>query len=454
MIGTAAVLRVRQAAILVALIAVWSCGGPRGVVPPTATSPSAQNRPSTLLGRYIKHVVIVIQENRSFDNIFDGFPGADTTPYGYMNTGVKVTLQPIPFEIHDIGHYFFYGVIDYDNGKMDGFNLNGAFGGTAGQFAYSYLERSEIRPYWALAKRYVLADHMFPTMFGPSFSAHLTLIAGTADLTPSESEVDFPSADPWGCDAPSGTTTKVINSSRIETVGPFPCFTQIRTMADTLDAAKVSWKYYSPSVESDDGTGGLWSSFDAIQNVRYGPDWARVVSPPQQILVDAGKGKLPQVAWVVPDAEWSDHPDTGTDYGPSWVANVVNAIGSSPDWKSTAIVVLWDDWGGWYDNVPPPQLDFRGLGIRVGCLIISPYVRPHVSHTVYEFGSVLRFVEDAFGLPRLGPTSAGYTDARSASIIDSFDFTRRVVPFKSIATPYPESFFLEYPPSLRAPDDY
>ncbi len=170
-------------------------------------------------------------------------------------------------------------------------------------------------------------------------------------------------------------------------------------------------------------------------------------------LTDVANGKLAGVTWVVPDFLWSDHPEAGTDYGPSWVASIVNAIGTSPDWKSTAIVVLWDDWGGWYDNVPPPQLDFRGLGIRVGCLIISPYVRPHVSHTVYEFGSVLAFVEDVFKLPRLGPERAGYTDSRATSIIDSFDFSKPPRAFKTIAAPYPASFFAKHAPSLRAPDD-
>ncbi len=143
----------------------------------------------------------------------------------------------------------------------------------------------------------------------------------------------------------------------------------------------------------------------------------------------------------------------GTPYGPSWIASIVNAVGESPQWRSTAIVVVWDDWGGFYDNVPPPQRDFRGLGIRVGCLIVSPYVRPHVSHTEYEFGSILKFVEETFGLRPLGLASAGYTDKRAQSIADSFDFTRRPRAFKKIPAPYPPSFFLTRKPSLRAPDD-
>jgi phospholipase C len=126
----------------------------------------------------------------------------------------------------------------------------------------------------------------------------------------------------------------------------------------------------------------------------------------------------------------------------------VNSIGESSAWKSTAIVVLWDDWGGWYDNAKPPQLDFRGLGIRVPCLIISPYAkRGFVSHTQYEYGSVLKFIEEAFGLPALGPTSDGYTDTRAASISDSFDFNQAPRAFTPIPTKYPLSHFLTEPPS-------
>jgi phospholipase C len=290
-------------------------------------------------------------------------------------------------------------------------------------------------------------------MFGPSFTAHLTLIAGTADLTPQLSEADVPTSSPWGCDAAPGTTTSTVNTSRTVTGGgPFPCFDQFRTMADTLDAANLSWKYYAPAIGKDPGD--IFSSFDSIKRIRYGPEWKHNIStPPTKVLADAAAGKLPAVSWVVPDYLWSDHPSAGTPYGPSWVTAVVNAIGSSPDWKSTAIVVVWDDWGGWFDPAPPPQVDFRGLGIRVGCLIISPYVRPHVSHTTYEFGSILKFVEQTYGLPALGKVSDGYTDARATSILDSFDFTQKPRKYHTIPAPYPPSFFTGHAASLHAPDD-
>ncbi|HZY98818.1 MAG TPA: alkaline phosphatase family protein [Candidatus Baltobacteraceae bacterium] len=429
-------------------------GSSSGTLPVSALNFATKDFTSASVRKYVKHVVIIVQENRSFDNMFAGFPGADTQTYGYLHDGTRVNLEPIPFEVKDMAHYYSTGVMDYDNGKMDKFDLNAAEAGTIGTFAYSYLERNLVEPYWTMAKRYVLADRMFPTMFGPSYTAHLTLIAGTVDLNPSLSEADVPSNSPWGCDAPSGTRSTVVTAKKTPTeAGPFPCYTQFRTLADTLDAAGVSWKYYAPIVGGTDPAGNEWSAFDSIHSVRYGSDWKNVVSPPQRVLADARNDKLAGVSWVIPDAIWSDHPYEGTDYGPSWVSAVVNAIGKSKAWKSTAVVVVWDDWGGFFDNVAPPQPDFRGLGIRVPCIIISPYVRPHVQHTTYEFGSIVRFVEQAFGLPVLGPASAGYTDGRAASLTDSFDFTMKPRRFHKVAAPYPPSFFIEHVPSRRVPDD-
>ncbi|HZY98176.1 MAG TPA: alkaline phosphatase family protein, partial [Candidatus Baltobacteraceae bacterium] len=174
--------------LAVLCLAVPGCGAQPPAVPvlPNRSVPGVLARGP---GGYIKHVIIAVQENRSFDNVFDGFPGANTTSFGVMSNGKKQPLQPIPFEVHDMDHGFSAGVMDWDNGKMDRFDLNGTSAGkTIGSFAYSRLEHSAVEPYWTIAKRYVLADHMFPTMFGPSFTAHLTLIAGTADLNPSESE--------------------------------------------------------------------------------------------------------------------------------------------------------------------------------------------------------------------------------------------------------------------------
>jgi phospholipase C len=162
---------------------------------------------------------------------------------------------------------------------------------------------------------------------------------------------------------------------------------------------------------------------------------------------------------VIPRRNNSDLPGTFSDKGPSWVSAVVNEIGESPFWNSTAIVVVWDEWGGWFDNAPPPQLDFRGLGIRVPCLIISPYAKMgasgpgYVSHTQYEWGSILKFIEDVYGLPAIGAPSQGYTDTRAASLSDSFDFTQPPRPFTPFTAKYPISYFVNEPPSDEPVDD-
>ncbi|MBV8531635.1 MAG: hypothetical protein JO104_09980, partial [Candidatus Eremiobacteraeota bacterium] len=318
-------------------------------------------------------------------------------------------------------------------------------------------DRRDIAPYWRMAQEYALADHMFPTMHGQSWTAHIDLIASTTNLSPTVAMADFPSSSPWDCQAPAGTRTPTIDARKQYNYGggPYPCFSraQLRTMADTLDAAGISWRFYAPSI-SGDWIGGAWSSFSSIKEVRFGSDWRNIVTPPPTILTDVPAGNLAAVTWVVPDWTFSDHAGSGTTLGPSWVAAVVNTIGQSRFWNSTAIVVLWDDFGGWYDHVPPTQLDFKGLGIRVPCLIISPYVqRGAVIHTQYEFGSVLKFVEQVFNLPALGSVADGYSDARANSLIDAFTFTSGPRKFRPIPAPVFSSSFLHMRPSGRPPDE-
>lgn len=448
-------MRKLLALVCVAAFASSCSAAPVGSAVAPVPAPGSESTSGA--GKYLKHIVIVVQENRTFDNLFYGFPNSEFARYGRTHDGRKVMLHPVSLVGPCLTNQWAEALADYDGGRMDGFDQNHydcTRHDVVGDYVYSYVKPSEVAPYWAMAKRYVLADHMFPTMFGNSFTAHLDLIAGTASLSPSISEVDTPFAQPWGCDAPAGTKTSILNSARHESVGggPFPCFAQFRTLADTLDAAGVSWKYYAPAVSVFGGN--IWSEFSAIKNVRYGPDWSRNVSSPQtRAIYDARDGRLPSVSWVIPDAIDSDHPGFGQT-GPSWVAAVVNTIGKSRDWKSTAIVVLWDDWGGWYDDLPPPHRDYRGLGIRVPCIVISPYAKAgYVAHTQYEFGSVVKLVEEVFGLPVLGSTAGGYTDQRANSMLDVFDFHQTPRAFVSIPAKKPASYFLTRPPSNLPPDD-
>jgi phospholipase C len=433
-------------------------------------------RPATghPVSQYIKNVIVIVQENRSFENLFAGFPGANAPTFGCVGGNAatrfrahagsgsgcpsgdtQVPLHPITFVGPDLRHDWFSSMESWNNGRMDGF---WEFGQNRSD-AYAYVSPDLIQPYMSLANTYVLADEMFPTEFGGSFTAHLTLVAGTDDISnhPLRAEVDFPTAPPGDCDSPPGTTSYYINKLRHKhRYGPRPCFDQFNTLAEVMDKAKVPWKYY---VTTHHGAGN-WSPFEAIKYVRYHRDWHRnVISPQTKILTDPGSNNLASVSWVTPSKPDSDHPGDKSDLGPSWVASVVNSIGESPYWNTSAIVILWDDWGGWYDNAAPPQLDFRGLGIRVPCLIISPYSREtspshpgYVSHTQYEFGSILRFIEEAFNLPYIGPMNQYYTDERATPLDDSFDFTQTPRPFVPIMPKYPRSRFLHEPPSNEPVD--
>ena len=435
--------------------------------------------------QYIKNVIVIIQENRSFEDFFAGYPGANAPLSGcasptpasdFRSSPVRRPLRPltasspspcpsgdtvvplheVTFENNPDGRHDWYSsIVDWNNGNMDGFT---AFGGTNGVDAeYAYMNHAQIAPYWTIAQQYVLADEMFPTEFGGSFTAHLTLVAGTDDLKlPSVAEVNFPNAVPDDCDSPPQTKSSYVTEKPYRQLhlfqGPFPCFDQFNTIAEVLDNSEVSWKYYATQVLD----AGLWEPFEAMKYVRYGPDWySNIIAPQTRILTDPGNGQLAQVSWVTPSHDDSDHPAWKSDMGPSWVASVINAIGQSKYWPQSAIVVVWDDWGGFYDSAPPPQLDYRGLGIRVPCLIISPYAKQgYISNVQYEFGSILRFIEEVNGIPpgAIGPVSEGYTDGRATSLDDAFNFTQSPRPFQPISAKYPASVFLHEKPSTLPVD--
>ncbi len=453
-------IRARCAFPIAAALAAVSCAGGNPQSLPRQAAPAGRVARRSTASTPISHVVIVIQENRTFDDLFATFPGADGTTFGTLKDGTQVPLKPVNLAYPcDFGHSYAGFLKDYDGGKMDGFNLEGGSKkcpGQAGTRPYQYVNPTQIAPYWDIAQQFVLADHMFQTQGSGSFTAHQDLIAGGTILnqTQTQSLVDFPSGKPWGCDAPAGTVTSLlVAKAKLEyryRKGPFPCL-QYATLRDLLDGSSLSWHYYSPPEPGS--TGAIWSAFDAIQAVREGPEWATNVSKEKQIFSDISNGTLANVSWVVPDEQNSDHPGSGSKTGPSWVASIVNAVGESSYWDSTAIVVVWDDWGGFYDHEPPPFLDkWGGLGFRVPALVISAYTPPttsgsYVSHTQYEFGSILKFVEETFALGSLGTT-----DARATSIGDSFDFNQSPRPFTPIPASYSRAYFERQPPSYKPVD--
>ena len=424
--------------LLVAMSLAGWFAGPMALGQSPASSPTTAPSSS-----HIKHIVIIIQENRTVDNLFNGFPGADTVSTGMTHTGAKVALASMSLSNEvDVCHSHPCWYKTYDGGKLDGFDLIGPRSRPS-TYPYAYITQSETKPYWALAKSFTFADRMFQSNSGPSFPAHLYLIAAQSNLA---AENPGPNAGLWGCDSPPGTTVLLVDSDGRDKPGPFPCF-QMPTLGDEMDHAGVTWKYYTPQLHWG---GSIWSAFDAIKQVRYGPDWTNnVVSPETRILNDVADGKLPQLSWVVPNGEDSDHPVFTTDLGPSWVGAIANAIGGSKYWDSTALFVVWDDWGGWYDHVAPPQLDSMGLGYRVPFIVVSPYARKgYVSHVQHEFGSVLKFAEETFKLPSLGGV-----DVRADNLADCFDFKQEPLEYTQVKTAVPPSHFTHGPVVSLPPDN-
>lgn len=354
--------------------------------------------------------MILIQENRTLDNLFNGFPGADTVSTGYDHNGNPVPLKPVSFAApQDPSHSYQSLFTEYNNGKMNGFDLDPVsatiVGGTSNipDFVYGYVPQTETTIYWSLAKNYALADRMFSSQMAPSFPGHLFLIGGQSNRIVGDPTDWNPMVNAvWGCDSPSGSVVDTLDAqNHVVSGGGSPC-TDFQTLGDLADAAHISWKYYSGWTNGFDLDGQV-SAYDAIKHIRYGPDWSSHV--PQtwnreyQFFDDVSAGNLPSVSWLTPPALESDHAGDLTTWGPDWVAQAVNAIETSQYANNTAIVLTWDDSGGWYDHVAPPSFNGLNYGFRVPLLVISPYTKQdYVSHVTHDYGSILKFTEHVFGL--------------------------------------------------------
>jgi phospholipase C len=406
----------------------------------------------------IKHVVIIVQENRSFNNLFYGFPGATTATYGYDTYGDKITLQPVGLETRwDLDHSstsFFEacngtGSYPGTDCQMNGFNQEWV--GCGGRSdpcpnqhpQYSYVPHSETKPYFDMGKQYVLADQMYASNFdASSFISHQYIISAQA-----ESAVNYPWGA-WGCPGGSGDMIGMVNQQRQVDSGYEVVCWDPTTLGDELDKAGISWGFYTATVSGDLG---IWSAYQAIKHIYYGPDWKTdIITPQTAFFNDVSNGKLRTVSWITPTWENSDHAGSGSNTGPQWVASLVNAIGQSQYWKSTAIFVFWDDYGGWFDPEPPTMLDYDGLGLRIPMLIVSPYAKKGVvSHTHYEHGSILRFIEDLYGLGQLAASDTRATSPEKYA----FDFNRAPRAFHVIPTVLGKDYFMHQPLDTHPPDN-
>lgn len=383
--------------------------------PPGAAGPPALC--AGLHGCPIKHVVFIIKENHSFDNLFGRFPGADGTTYAQAG-GRPIELSATPDHVpSDINHARGAGVFAVDGGRMDRFYLLRGAIHHQHDYADSQYDQGSIPNYWTYARSFTLADRFFSTINGPSFPNHLVTIAAQAGQS-----IDNPLGQnipgrqrAWGCDTPSNWLVRIQDPTG-GTKMVRPCF-DFTTLADEADAAGVSWRYYAaPPTEH----GYIWASFDEIRHIRFGPDWARSDVNDTRFVGDVARGRLADITWLMTDWRQSEHPPASECVGENWTVRQINAIMRSKFWSTTAIVLTWDDFGGFYDHVPPPRKDAEVYGPRVPTIIISPYARAgYVDNTMYDFSSVVRSMEDLFHLPRLTDF-----DRNANSLTGAFDFAQ------------------------------
>ncbi len=370
-------------------------------------------------GGPIKHIVIFIRENRSFDNMFGLFPGADGTAYGRTPRGTRVPLGTASdHTLLDIAHSGVASQTAIDNGRMNGFSLLPGAIQDGHNASLTEFHQSQIPNYWRYAKRFTLDDHFFSTIAGASLPNHLVTIAGTSMNTDDNPILNAPNS--WGCDSGKHTLVDAVNPLTGHHYFTKPCFNN-KTLVDELQAAHISWKYYAPPRYH---SGYIWSSLDSIRHIRYSSLWSQDVVPDSQFTRDLANGTLPTVSWLVTSEQRSDHPPFSICVGENWVVHELNSLMRSRDWKSTVVFMAWDDFGGFYDHVPPPRLNAIALGPRVPSIVISPYARPHyIDHARYDFASILRYIENTYHLRPLA-----YYDTHAQSIARDLNLHQKPAP--------------------------
>jgi phospholipase C len=413
----------------------------------------------------IRHVVIIMQENRSFDSYFGTFPGADGIP---MKDGVPTVCVPDPYRHRCVRpfhtsadrnsggpHDHVDATRDIDGGKMDGFIRQAHSGRQLACATYvqapgcslapdeaasvmGYHDGREIPNYWAWAKAFVLQDHMFESDTSWSLPSHLYMLSAWSascskkgDPMSCKTAVQAPGSPPHSPQNPTGKA-------------PDYAWTDITYL---LHAHHVSWRYYvfnGTQPDCDDNamfckavpqnatTPGIWNPLPYFDTVRQDHQLGDI-QPLRSFLAAAKAGTLPSVSWITPTQNVSDHPPALISNGQTYVTGLIDRIMKSPDWDSTAIFLAWDDWGGFYDNIAPPTVDGQGYGLRVPGLLISPYARRgYVDHQVLSFDAYLKFIEDDFlGGARLDPKTDGRPDPRPdvrenakilGNLVSEFDF--------------------------------
>ncbi len=445
-----------------------------------------------------QHIVLIVQENRTPDNMFQGLcttssacstnPSAtqyDIQTGNWLNKKAKGGVtQPFPVALannvwdpgHD--HYSWVAMCDLLSNqghcRMDGAAGEHCRGSCPAFFAYGYIPNTSgvLDPYLALATQYGWANYMFETNQGPSYPAHQFLFGATSAPSLSDdhegtfaAENGSGSMNDIGC-ATSGTNVELINADGKENSNTFPCF-EHGTLSDAIEQAGFTWRYYAPTANY------IWTAPNSINHICVpvnlqctGTEWTQNVDlVPSHVLTDIADCRLRNMSWVIPTGQNSDHPVLNNGGGPSWVASIVNAIGTSTCtdgsktyWDDTAIIIVWDDWGGWYDHEAPQILAYPEggyqYGFRVPMIVVSAYTPVgYISNNRQDFGSIARFIERNFqGYGNEGELS--FADARTATDLwKFFNFNQQARTFVKIPAAHDADYFIHDTSPPLPPDD-
>ncbi|HEY9152846.1 MAG TPA: alkaline phosphatase family protein [Anaerolineales bacterium] len=414
----------------------------------------------------IKHIVVIMQENRSFDSYFGTYPGADGIPVSNGKftvcvndpaTGTCVYPFHNPADLNYGGpHGQVDATKDIDNGKMDGFIAEAEKSkagcaatdnpdcGGGGTDVMGYHDAREIPNYWALAQNFVLQDHMFEPNASWSLPSHLFMVSewsATCSIA----------HDPMSCinalQSPGNPPDfHPNNPNGPGHPAPDYAWTDLTYL---LFKNHVSWKYYvqtgtqpdcandaadCPPVHQDAKTPGIWNPLPYFDTVKQDGQLQNITNV-TNFYKDAQNGTLPAVSWITPSGGNSEHPPALVSDGQAWTASLINAVMQGPDWDSTAIFLSWDDWGGFYDHVVPPHVDQNGYGLRVPGIVISPYAKQgYIDHQTLSHDAYVKLIEDIFvGGQRLNPATDGRPDPRPTvredvsilgNLLSDFDFTQ------------------------------
>ncbi len=374
---------------------------------PRTPAQASQSKPPSA-SSVIKHIVVIVEENHTFDNYFGTFPGANgiagATPQPSTNSPNGQLIKPFMINTttiaRDLSHTWTSAHQAYDSGKMDRFVI-----ASSSNLSMGYFNPSLIPYYWDYASRFVLLDNFFTSVMGPSLPNHLYLIAGQSGgltVDANAGVIDF-------------SSSSVYNNTFY-----------FKTIMDELDANQISWKYYA----GGNSTLNNWNPLPAFASFQGNKARMLDLAPTQQFFTDLANSSLASVVWIMPGADQSsEHPPYDISVGEQDVVSILNAIMASEYWNSTAVFLTWDDYGGWYDHVKPPQVDQFGYGFRVPCLVISPYARQGViDNTQADFTSILKFIETVHSLQ---PLTA--RDASASNLLEAFDFSQ--TPRRGLSSP-------------------